>query len=131
MPKKPTRPKKVPAKNGMAAYDARIEAIIQAREKLISDVDFEPVFVITEDEQKRIAAWFREQDAKVVQMQKKSGEFKGNPFVSKLHQRGQGYYGACGGALTFQFSPSGIGTVFTVTHALTQETLDLTDYDSM
>ena len=130
MPKKPTRPKKVPAKKEEVGYDARMEAMVQAREEMISDVDFEPVFIITEDEQKRIAAWFKEQDAKVVQMQQKSGKFKGDPLVQKLHQRGMGYYGACGGALTFQFSPSGLGTVFTVTHALTQETLNLTDYDS-
>lgn len=128
MPKKPPRPKKVPAKKEEVGYDARMEAFIQAREEMISDVDFEPVFIITEDEQKRIAAWFKEQDAKVVQMQQKSGKFKGDPFVQKLHQRGFGYYGACGGALTFQFSPSGLGTVFTVTHALTQETLNLTNY---
>lgn len=131
MPKKPPRPKKVPAEIGLAAYDASIEAIVQARENLISDVDFEPVFVITEAEQKRIAAWFREQDAKVAHMQQASGKYKDNYFVQKFLQRGKGYYGACGGALTFQFSPSGLGTVFKVTHALTHETLDLTDYDSM
>lgn len=111
-------------------YDARMEAFVQAREKLISDIDFEPVFVITEAEQKRIAAWFKEQDAKVVHMQQQSGKYKDDPFVKKLHQRGFGYYGACGGALTFQFSPTGLGTVFKVTHALTQETLNLTDYDN-
>jgi hypothetical protein len=131
MPKKPPRPKKVPAKKEEVGYDARMEAFIQAREELISDVDFEPVFIITEEEQKRIAVWFKEQDAKVAHMQQESGKYKGDPYVRKLHQRGMGYYGACGGALTFQFSPSGLGTVFKITHALTQETLDLTDYDSM
>lgn len=125
MPKKPPRPKKVPAKKEEVGY----EVFIQAREGLISDIDFEPVFVITEAEQKRIAAWFKEQDAKVVQMQQKSGQFK-SPFVQKLHQRGFGYYGACGGALTFSFTPNGLATVFKVTHGLTQETLDLTDYDN-
>jgi len=79
MPKKPPRPKKVPAKKEEVGYDARVEAMVQAREKLISDVDFEPVFVITEAEQKRIAAWFKEQDAKVAHMQQQSGLFKGDP----------------------------------------------------
>ena len=130
MPKKPPRPKKVPAKKEEAGYAARIAAV-QAREMLVSDVGFKHVFVITKYEQKQIAAWVKKQDAKVVHMQQQSGQFKGDPFVKKLHQRGKGYYGASGGALTFQFSPTGLGLIFKVTNALTQETLDLTEYDSM
>jgi hypothetical protein len=94
------------------------------------DEAVESNFVITEEEQKRILAWFKEQEAIVVQMQQQSGRYKDNPHVQELHQRGKGYYGASGGALTYHFTPTGIGTVFTVSHALTQETLDLTDYDN-
>jgi hypothetical protein len=87
-------------------------------------------FLITEDERKRIAAWCKEQDAKVVHMQQQSDQYKDNSFVQALLRRGLPYYGACGGALAYHFSPTGLGTVFTVSHALTKETLDLTDYDN-
>lgn len=38
------------------------------------------------------------------------------------------YYGAIGGALTYSFTPTGIGMIVKVTHATGNE-LDLTDYD--
>lgn len=86
-------------------------------------------FIITEEQQKRIAAWFKKQDAKAARMQQKSGQYKDWPWVQEeLLRRGRAYYGTCGGGLTYHFSPVGTGAVFTVSHDLTKETLDLTEY---
>lgn len=87
-------------------------------------------FVITEEEQKRIAAWCKEQDAKAAHIQQQSGQYKDDPHKEDLLRRGMPYYGAVGGSLTYHFTPTAIGTVFAVSHAVTKETLDLTDYDS-
>ena len=39
-------------------------------------------------------------------------------------------YGAIGGVLTYSFTPTGVGCAITVTHGVTKEELNLTDYDS-
>ena len=44
------------------------------------------------------------------------------------HDSAQPYYGAIGGALTYCFTPTGIGMIVSVKHATGNE-LDLTNYD--
>lgn len=40
------------------------------------------------------------------------------------------YTGAIGGRFTFSFTPTSLGEVIKVTDSITNETLDLSDYDS-
>lgn len=62
-------------------------------------------FSMTEEEEKKISSWYRE-----------------NGFDQMAT-------GAIGGDLTFHFTPTSLGMVFTVTHSSGAE-LDLTDYES-
>jgi hypothetical protein len=63
-------------------------------------------------------------------MQLQSKRAKSDPILRARLRRGIPYYGVSGGALTYNFTPNGLGTVFNVYHAVTNEVLDLTDYDS-
>lgn len=65
-------------------------------------------FELTDAQRERYAQWRRELTA----------------------SKGECYVGAVGGAYTFQFTPTGIGILVSVTRA-DGETIDLTDYDSM
>lgn len=94
------------------------------------DIKVESKFAITKKDQKRILVWCMEQDKKSAHMQQQSGLFKDDSHKEDLLRREIPNYGAVGGALTYHFTPTAIGTVFTVSHAVTKEALDLTDYDS-
>jgi hypothetical protein len=45
-------------------------------------------------------------------------------------QRGEVYAGVSGGNLTFEITPTGLGTVFKVRESVTGEAIDLSDYDT-
>lgn len=107
-----------------------IERADSSQLKRPSNVQAESSFTIAERDRNKIIAWAKKQDAKAVQMQLKSGAFQDNPMVTAQLHQDVPYYGACGGALTYSFTPTSIGTVLTVTHGVTKEKLDLTDYDS-
>ncbi len=77
-------------------------------------------FGINVTQVKLINEWYIKLKAKIREQQK---------AVDPLHGDDP-YYGAIGGGLTYQFTPTGLGTVLKVTEALTGETLDVTDYDS-
>lgn len=88
-------------------------------------------FELTEAEVARVRAWSAEQDAVVVERQRKEiaeGKRK-NAFAAALNAEGIAYYGVIGGALTYSFTPNSIGVVITVKHAATSAVLDLTDYE--
>lgn len=52
--------------------------------------------------------------------------------VNKFHNicRIKKEHGAIGGVLTYEFTPTGIGTVIKITCNLCNSTKDITDYDS-
>jgi len=98
-----------------------------------SDVGVESaytIFTLTETDRQKIIAWAKKQDATAVKMQLKSGVFKDDPMTMARLRHGLPNYGACGGAITYHFTPTSLGVVLTVTHGVTKEKLDLTDYDS-
>ena len=99
--------------------------------KLAAGIEVPSSFVITEADQKRIEAWRKVQDARAGHMQQESGKYKDDPYVEDLLRRGIPYSGVCRGALTYHFSPSGGGTIFTVSHDLTKATLDVRGYDNL
>lgn len=59
----------------------------------------------------KITDWVREQDGLITRM----GGYPPD--------------GDIGGSLTYEFTPTAVGTIVKVKHALTNEVLDLTDYD--
>jgi hypothetical protein len=64
----------------------------------------------------KIKAWCDEQDKKVAQKQNRPD--------------GQAYYGAIGGAYTYMYTPTGLGLIVKIKNNLTEEILDLTDYEN-
>lgn len=71
-------------------------------------------FSLTEEQQKELNGWMKEQDQKVAEKQ----------------NRDEAYYGAIGGAYTYSFIPTNVGLGVSVRNCLTNETIDLTDYDA-
>lgn len=83
-------------------------------------------FSLNENQLEAIAVWQNEQDRKVVEEQKSRDDLPG--YLTDNNT--QPYYGAIGGALTYSFTPTSIGTVEKVFHSGTKQELDVTDYDS-
>lgn len=70
---------------------------------------------ISKKDLEKLNEWIKEQDRKVAE--KQGGE--------------EPYYGACGGELSWIITPTSLFTAIKVKHALTNEVLDLTDYDDI
>lgn len=87
-------------------------------------------FEMTEDQIKKCEEWQKSQDAIAVKMQIDSGDYKDNEFVSCFLENGFPYYGATGGHISFEFTPTSIGECLVVKHAITKNEINLTDYDS-
>lgn len=71
-------------------------------------------FELTPEQLEKIEVWEAAQDAK----------------VAKQQGREEPYYGAIGGALTYKFTPNSLGWGVRVVHNLTNEELDVSDYES-
>lgn len=72
------------------------------------------IFSLTVEQRRKLQEWKAAQDAAVAEMQNSE----------------EPYYGAIGGELKYNFTPTSIGVIVTVSHTLTNEEIDLTDYDS-
>lgn len=99
----------------------------------MSDKQFTPVrsvwsFALDDEQAAKLAAWRAEQDKAVLEKQRADGA--DDPFIAAIHEHGQPYYGACGGELTFSFTPTSIGTVVKAKHSASGAEIDLTDYDA-
>ena len=77
------------------------------------------MFAIDEKQAEKLRAWSAEQDKKVVEKQK----------GTELEHEGIPYYGCSGGALTYMFTPTTLGLAIEVKNNITNETINLTDYD--
>lgn len=71
-------------------------------------------FTLSPDQESRAVLWAVDQD---------------QSFAAR-QGRETPYYGASGGNLTYEFTPTSIGLAVRVRHSGTGEVLDLTDYDS-
>lgn len=76
---------------------------------------------LSEAKSKEFEEWKIEQDDKVAYMQKDS-QFAKQGFLLP-------YYGACGGAYNYTFTPTSLGTCLVVEHIMTKEKINLTDFD--
>lgn len=75
----------------------------------------------------RLEIWSAQQDAAALAEQK---TMPGRDAVwIELNEGGEPYYGASGGELTFEITPTSIGTAIRVRHNWTKKELDLSDYD--
>jgi len=91
-------------------------------------------FQLDEKQQQRLNQWIEAQDLKAIEQQKeelktmsKDNVLYENYLIS--HKTGHPYTGAIAGGLTYSFSPTGLGTVIKVKYALTNEEIDLTNYN--
>jgi hypothetical protein len=84
------------------------------------------MFEITNEQAIKLNAWCMQQDEIVCKQQLHSSD----AFIRKLAQDGEAYYGACGGELTYSFTPTSLGLSTKVTHSVTKAEIDLTDYAS-
>ena len=82
-------------------------------------------FTISEEQQKKINKWAKKQDYLVKEQQKGSDDV----VISESSRLGLPYYGASGGSLSYEFTPTGLGVVLKVTNNYTKESIDVTEYD--
>ena len=75
----------------------------------------------------KLEVWTARQDAAALAEQRSmTGR---DAFWIELNEDGEPYYGVSGGELTFEITPTGIGTVVKVRHNWTKKTLDLSEYE--
>jgi len=79
-------------------------------------------FILDEQQIAMFEAWKKDQNRKVIEMQKASLKNFDDLTLSGT----QPYYGACGGGYTFHFSRSGIGVFVIASNSITNEELNLT-----
>lgn len=88
-------------------------------------------FTIDGEQQKKLNAWLKEQYAKVVEAQK--GTDAERWHVTAEDDTVYPYFGAIGGELTYEFSPTGLGDILVVRFckgSKWEAEINLTDYDS-
>lgn len=91
-------------------------------------------FTVSDEDLAKIDAWLKTQVyPPIIERQRREaaagGRLSGHEW---LWDKGYPYQGACGGGLTYEFTPTSIGTVFKVRYKTFDEDveLDLTDYAS-
>lgn len=85
-------------------------------------------FELSVEQQAQVDAWLRETVYPEV-IAKQREEFKVHtPFMEYSWDAGFPYEGASGGGLTYEFTPTGLGTVVRVTYTK-DYTLDISEYD--
>lgn len=81
------------------------------------------MFTLDKVQKDILALWAADQDEIARQKQLVSDD----PLIRGMAESAA-YYGACGGALTYCFTPTSIGTIIVVKHG--QAEIDLTNYDA-
>lgn len=87
-------------------------------------------FSLDRDQELRLETWVSEQNARAVQAQKDNPPNVALALLESCWEEGYPYGGAIGGDLTYSFTPTSLGVVVHVTNSHTDETIDLTDYES-
>jgi hypothetical protein len=77
------------------------------------------MFKLDDKQIAKLTQWSNEQDRKVIELQK----------GTDVEHPGEAYYGCSGGALTYMFTPTNLGLVVEVKNNMTDEVINLTDYD--
>ena len=85
-------------------------------------------FIIEKNQEEKINLWFEKQQKIAIETQrqlmseKEFADLTGNGMYS--------YDGAIGGALEYKFIQTSLGLITKVSHLLTKNELDVTDYDN-
>ena len=88
------------------------------------------MFELTEEQLEKLGDWAFEQNGLAREIQLKYREERkaaGDDMWDDMPVEMYPYYGAIGGALTYRFTPTSIGVVVKVVHAITKNELDLTE----
>lgn len=88
------------------------------------------MFSVSTVQAQQIDSWYKSLIPTIVEVQKRCKSFMDDPFIRSLLDRGEPYYGAMGGGLTYSFTPTGLGVIVKITEAITGEEIDVTDYDT-
>jgi len=76
------------------------------------------MFTLDAAQKSKLRTWQQEQE-ELVKSEGKNVDLNGEP-----------YYGAIGGELTYSFTPTSLAIIVKVKHAVTENEIDLSDYDS-
>ena len=85
-------------------------------------------FELSKEQNEKVDKWLREEVYPEVVEQQMANTLHPTPFHYDCWESGLPYEGAIGGALTYYFTTTSLGTVVKVKYATYE--LDLTDYDS-
>ena len=85
-------------------------------------------FELNDAELKKFEEWEKEVYKKGVKLQKKTMK-RPDSFVEECWEDGYPYTGAIGGQFTFMITQTSLGPTLIVKDAITNEELNLTDYD--
>lgn len=80
------------------------------------------MFKLNLNQLEKFNKWAEEQDALVM------GQQKGTEF-EELGCGGP-YYGCSGGQYTYMYTPTSLGGIYKIRHNLTENEIDLTDYEN-
>jgi hypothetical protein len=82
------------------------------------------MFSLSDEQWKKMHVWFAKIQEEVAAKQWNNPKMREQMLDEKTP-----YGGAIGGALTYSFTPTGLGTVVKVTEGFSNQTIDLTDYE--
>jgi hypothetical protein len=85
------------------------------------------MFSLTTEQYAKLEPWLEAQNAAVLERQRST--LPASQYADLTQDGKVAYTGVSGGALTYKFTPTSLGTVVVVVFELTGEELDLTDYD--
>lgn len=87
-------------------------------------------FQLLDSEYQKIVEWELEQNQIAIAQQKERilPDDLAYETAKDCWDLGFPYAGAIGGGLTYKFFPTSLGTIVTVEHGFTKDTLDATDY---
>lgn len=86
-------------------------------------------FIIEENESLKFKEWAKEQDKIAVELQQERVK-EPHEFCRSCWAQGYPYEGASGGRYTYSATSTSMGTVLEVKDNITQNKIDLTDYES-
>jgi hypothetical protein len=83
-------------------------------------------FELSDFDEQKLNDWLLSIRAEIIEAQLL--EMRKNGLKIYPFHRNEPYYGACGGGITYSFTPTGMGIVKTVIESRTGKKLDLTNY---
>jgi hypothetical protein len=88
-------------------------------------------FSLTPEQKEKVNNWLKEQYVLAIEKQRQeiTKSDSNYSFYEMCWDMGQPYTGAIGGGETYEFTPTSLGPIVKVRYSLTDNTIDVTDYD--